>query len=241
MTVKNATESQFLHTLKKEVDNSLPHLSGLGKIVIESAALTQITAASLKVAPYAYLSNELGIGGLANFFNSRGTYLEATLMSVASLVYQVVMLAFYTVFMVGTLGTSDLINDNCKKHWVHLVYAAASVGIGTVGVLRPYWGTLLNAGLIYYSTQILRRAYYADLNKNEQLFIKKIRKLYNENFEVILKIFQARWPEHRYQHEFKPSLEYIHRKLDHIKNIDEFNNLLQDIWLRFPHMGLTNQ
>ena len=82
--------------------------------ILDSGALAAITTASLKNLPY--LS---GTSPTASGITARLRYLEAGLMSQASLVYNTVFTVVFTALAVVTLGQIGTINDLCKREWIH--------------------------------------------------------------------------------------------------------------------------
>ena len=128
--------------------DELPNLADSSTVkrivdVLDSGALGAITNASLKNIPY--LS---GNYPTASGITARLRYLEAGLMSQASLVHSVVFTVVFTALAVLTLGQVGAINDLCKREWIHTALAAGSVFAGFAGALVPKLGLIVHMGIV---------------------------------------------------------------------------------------------
>lgn len=88
--------------------------------------------------------------GLSNAITSRFSYGEATIHSLASAVYNCAVAALCTVAFLFTFGLDTKINNLFEKYWIYTALAAASLAIGTIGIISPDLATIANFSLLTF-------------------------------------------------------------------------------------------
>lgn len=189
---KNSGFSHLFHSVREGLGRYLPEASYEAHIILESSALVQLSYTSLKNVPFAFLAKEFDINTISHSLSTRVDFIEATLMCVVSLIYQLACTIFYTAAVVGTIGLSDHLNFRCSLHWTHATYAFISSGIGIVGVIYPYYGVGLNLMLLLSIWKSVKSCYDHDVYHFERPLIEKIRDIFQENKAFIYNTFRER-------------------------------------------------
>ena len=236
--VQSGDFSPVLTSLKQGIQKYLPYSSSMGSKIFTSSALLQLSSASIENLPHVFLGKKMGNNMIWGFFSSRVTYLEAGLLSLASIIHNFVMAQIYTMAVICTLGLSDSLNFSCEKHWSHLGYGVIATGISTVGAVVPLGGIYLYSQWILRFVRSFKSNYQHDVNLFERQLIKEIKSIFKKHRPLIYKFTEARTEKHRFQAEFKPLLQYIEKQLKESKKMEDLVNLLFQIRDRFPKMGL---
>lgn len=242
-SIQDSTDlSLIFHSLRQRLARYLPDSSQRAQIILQSAALVQVTYATLKNIPYAFLSKELGTNDLGNMLSSRVTYMEAAVISVASTICNIAFTLLYTALSFATLGLSNSVNFSMKKHWHHVTYGVVSTGIALVGVVTPYWGGYLNVGLLYATLNMMKKCYGHDVRLFERPLLNEIKDI-TRNYAPIVGnyIRQKVNNDLLYQAEHKRSLEYIEGKIHTAERMDDLINLGLEVRAQWPRVGSTSQ
>ncbi|MBS0604540.1 MAG: hypothetical protein JSS60_05820 [Verrucomicrobia bacterium] len=127
------TDVDFMRPLKTAVD------------CIDSSTLVNVSLVSLKSLPYVLYGDNRMVQEFDNGISCRMRYLETAVTSLASLVYNVVFGAVFSVLSLVTLGQVKMIVDQMRKHWTHTALAVAATAISAVGTVSPELGVKANA------------------------------------------------------------------------------------------------
>ena len=218
----------------------LPESSGRAYRILESTALLQITYASLKNAPYAFAGSQLGIYDVCHMLSTRVTFMEASLLALASVVHNAFFTVVYLGLMVMTLGFSDHFVYCFSKHLNHTIDGLVAFGIGIVGVVTPYYGVGLTVMLLISKMKGFMKAYRDhDLYKFETDLLASIRDFVDKYQVYAYNLGHAAHKEHQYQTEIKPSLDYIKKKILIAGKMDDLLDLLIEIRDRWPKLNVA--
>src|SRR5581483_495061 len=122
-------------------------LGGMLKTVldcVDSSSLANVSLVTLKCYPIVERGDQLLVQRLDSQVSARIRYLEASVMGIASLVYNVVFGVIFGIVSLATLGQVRVVMDQMKKHWIHIGLAVASVGIAIAGTFSPKVGQKAN-------------------------------------------------------------------------------------------------
>lgn len=231
--------SRFLIELREKFEHYTLESLGKTKIIGESAALVQITLATVQSAPYAFFSKEFGNNDICHFFSSRFAYLEAALLSVTSLVHNFVLALLYTMANIVTLGLSSTLNHSFYKHWWNCAYAVSAAVIGAAGVVSPILG-----GALYYTVVIvlfnsLKDAYHTDVGSYEKPILKDIKAIFKNNSALLHDILRSKYGDAEYNNAVKASIEHVEKRLMEATTWEHIATLLVDCYRRWPVMEAT--
>lgn len=112
---------------------------------LDSSALVNVCLVSLKSLPFVLHPENRAVGFFDNAVSSRMRYLEAAVLSQASLVYNTVFGLIFSVASLLTVGQVKETVSQMRKHWTHAALAVAAAGIGVVGTVSPAFGVKVNA------------------------------------------------------------------------------------------------
>jgi hypothetical protein len=234
--VSSSDFSPMFHSIMEGISKYLPSSSLTVAEIMESSAMVQMTHATVRNIPYAFLAKEFGINDLCHALTSRVTFFEATLVCLVSLVHHVFFASVYTCLSLMTLGLSEHLNFTCKKHWAHLSYSLVGSGVGFVGVFYPYAGAGLHLKFLIYSVQQLQKSYKFDVNLFERPLVREIQTICHNNFEVIRNFFHSRTDEWKFRNTYLPSIEEIERRVEKAQRMEDLLNLTVDIYRQWPYL-----
>src|SRR5579871_4780322 len=127
-----------LRKMLSEVD--LMKTLKIARDVIDSSALANVSLVSVKSIPYIFHKDNGIVKEFDNGVSCRLRYLEAAVLSLAAVVYNVAFGLIFTALSVATLGQIKWISDQMRKHWIHTVFSVATLAISTVGTFSPELG-----------------------------------------------------------------------------------------------------
>ncbi len=132
-----------LKKMLSEVDLMKP--LKIARDVIDSSALANVSFASVKSIPYVFHKDHGVVNEFDNGVSCRLRYLEAAVISVAALVYNVAFGVIFTAISLATMGQIKFLSEQMRKHWIHSALSIAALGISCVGTVSPEYG--INVGL----------------------------------------------------------------------------------------------
>ena len=239
--IQNSSEvSLVFHSLRQRLARYLPESSERAQVILQSGALFQVSYATVKNIPYALLSKEMGTNDLSHFISARVTYIEATVMALASTVCNLAFAFFYTGLSIATLGLSDTFNFGTRMHWRHVTYGAVSTGIGAVGVLLPYYGAGLNLLFLQATLNIMKACYGHDVHLFERPLLKEIQDIARNYSTIIFNYTREKVKNDlSYQEVHKPSLEHIERKIHEAQRMEDLIDLALKVRQQWPRVGFS--
>lgn len=154
------------------------------EIVVTSSALQALGAAAVKT----YFAKP----GCASALTTRANYLEATAISLATFIHNIVMAVIFSVAAglayVFTLGKgNEQLNHAAHKYWTHAVFSAAGIGIGIIGTVSPSLGQMSTLGLYGLIGVSLVAKATKDLEGVDKKVLEKVKDVYKENRAAIVK------------------------------------------------------
>jgi len=242
-TIQDTTDlSLIFYSLRQRLARYLPESSERAHVLLQSAALVQITYATLKAIPYAFLSKELGTNDLGNMLSTRVTFLEAAVISVASTICNIAFTLLYMALSFATLGLSNSVNFSMRKHWSHVTYGFTSIGIALVGVITPYYGAGLTVYLLSAILNRMKECYGRDVLLFERPLLNEIKDI-TRNYATIVSNYvrQKLGNDLKFQAEHEPSLRYIEGKIHMAERMNDLINLGLEVRADWPRVGLADQ
>ncbi len=180
--------------------------------IIDSTAFANVTVASLKNIRYTFLSEQTGADTFDHAVTARLRYLETGLMSVASLVHNVVFAMVFTAVAIVTFGQVQTINNLFTREWMHAALSFGSVVASSAGTIVPKLGQLVNLRIAYFAVA-------AVIGASERDCIGAIKAIYRRNKErfsaVGLELVQKNCEI--FNRAFQPILNYIDSNLDGVR------------------------
>ena len=193
---------------------------------LDSTALLNVTLVSLKTVPYAFVENTPN--GFGNALSCRLRYLEAGVMGVASMVYNLFVGIILSVATAVTFGKVASVADQMKKTWLQTGLAAASAGIGFIGTVSPKAGTLSNLAVLFGMTVVLKQV-------SEQSLITEICAAYRNHVAELREALAEAIPDARlYQRDVVPFLNYLDERSNNIHTVEELLEAVQGAVERSP-------
>ena len=108
---------------------------------VESAAFSSLATSAVRNTISEALSN-LKIESSENCLTRRLRYVETSLISLVSTVYNLAISIIFSALSLVTLGSVKSINTQCKKHWLHTGIALGSFLSANIGIVSPRLGAL---------------------------------------------------------------------------------------------------
>jgi hypothetical protein len=223
----------MLTSVHEGLDRYLPESSDKGRVLGESAALFQLSSASLKNVAYAFFEDGFSpVGMLA----SRVTFLESGVMCLVSTAMNVFFAVAYTGLVIATLGISFSLRTRCKLHWMHVAYGGVASAISACGVLSPYYGIGLNGYLFYYELQSFKQSYQKDISRKERHLVTYVQREMNKHRHFVYSFLKAKTDDWKYENKVRPSLEIIESRIDSAARMEDLTNLASDIFYQWPEV-----
>lgn len=116
---------------------------------LDSSAFMNVSMVSLKSLPYALSGKNKIVREFDNGLSCRLRYLEAALISTASLVYNFALGSLFSVASLVTGGQLKMIVAQMRKHWIHTALAVGAIGISSIGTFAPDLGVKANGAFIF--------------------------------------------------------------------------------------------
>src|SRR5262249_40182214 len=120
----------FLASAKDKAECYLPDSFATATIILESAAVMQMTTILCKNLFYMIKSNDLKKNDLHNFLYSRIDHLALSLLCMANLVHSAMMAILHAGLALVTWGVDPIIQHVFHKHCQHSLHCALGMGIG---------------------------------------------------------------------------------------------------------------
>lgn len=239
-SIENSTDLSLLfHSLRERLSRYLPESSERAQIIFDSSALLQVSNATIKNIPYAFLAKEMGLNDVSHMLSSRITYLEGALLTAVSTISNLFFALFYTGLSVATLGLSSSMNFGMRKHWHHVTYGAAATSVAALGVITPYYGAGLNVMLLLGSYNMLKECYGHDVHLFERPLLREIQEITRNYSPIIYNYTREKLKDDfRYQSEYKPSLDYIDGKIQSAKEMNDLVELIMKVRDQWPKIEI---
>lgn len=199
---------------------------------LDSSAFLNVSTVSFRSMPIAFLGDKQMIKEYDNRLSCSVRYLEAALMGVASLVYNVFFTVFFTAASLVTLGQVHCVRNEMRKRCIHAALAAASIGIGLAGVVSPKLGIQANGATALAAGAGLYLATESRLIRNICQAYQRSRAELQRNFTECV-----RRDDPAHLDEVAPFFNYLDTHLN--ESVQSFPNLLQVIGearRRFPRI-----
>lgn len=230
--------SSVASSLWEGVGKYLPESSDTAHIVSQSTALLQITYTTLKNLPYINFAPKFEINDVAHALSSRISYLEASLLCLASSVHNIFCAVVYTFFFIGSFGCSANINTTCRVHWVLCMYGILGMGIGFIGMAKPKYGMYLYIWLMSNILEAFKQGYQRDNIRSEREFVEYIQDMARKYSSFFHKFFQHN--EENYKNFYKDSLIHIEARIHSARRTNDFIELIKDFRNEWPFMGSSS-
>ena len=239
--------SQIVPSLRKGLDNTLPASSGRAVTILKSSALVHATYTILKNLPYSFFASTVGVDDFPHMLSSRVSFLEGTLISLASTVYNLFFVVIYSALVLATLGLSQTLINDCSEHWMNSYYGLLFTGAGMASVVTPHYGTWLSLILFYYLGLSLKTDYESDIFHFERPLVDGVQGFFGNksNRELILNYEKDRWHKDnvKYKEEVEPSLNEIFKRIKEAgeeegrrANLDDLINIAYEFFRKYPNM-----
>lgn len=177
----------LLSECNETLKNLMPVSSERASIILESSAILELTSAVVRTALYIGKASDLRINDPSHFLSSRFVYLETAILSVVTTVHHLFMTFLYGGLMFATMGLSQEINYEFRKHWHHTLYSLLASGIGLAGTIVPTLGAYLALTFFTLLWNRVKKDFENDSSLYERPFIKEFKRIYFENKEQISK------------------------------------------------------
>ena len=229
----NLKLAPFFHSMKQVIDGFLPNSSSTLHVFVNSTAVQVVTIATFKNLPFIAFGSHLEINNLCHWLSARVSYLEASLMTLASFIHNFAMSLLYTGLAALAFGFSDQLNFSCYQHWQHTAYSVLFFGVAFIGILIPTLAAGANIKLLEIGCNVLKENFEHDRQKFETPLIEKIKAIYEENKTNIKEFLESSFDTDRYAIEIAPLKNRFNQKINSVKNLSELWEILQEAYRGF--------
>lgn len=199
----------------------------------DSSAFLNVTLVSLKSIPFVQRGDDPIVQKFDNALSCRIRYLEAAVMGMASVVYNFVFGAFFSLLSVATVGQVKIFADQMRKHWIHTALAATAVGIAAAGTFSPALGQKANFAAVVAIGGLLTQIAQASV-------VGKISQAYQAHkVELRTATLQGvRGDRGLFDREFAPLLDYLDSHLtEQIQTLPDLAEVIQGAGARLPNIA----
>ncbi len=231
-------QSSFTPMLELFRDEVVPALTRLNQgedvemtmisSVLDSSSAANLCFASLKNAPY-FLTEAPSV---SDSIKARLRYLEVGVMSIASLVQNVVLAVIATIAAAVTLGQIKAVNDFFKREWVHTALSAVAIPAGFAGAIAPtlgLGGNLLMGAMILPMIASEGQALQNRSQRAEEELFTTINDVYQRNrprFENALRELVGN-DEMIFAAVVRPALDHIDENFPRVHTGQEFLGMMR--------------
>lgn len=192
--------------------------------VIDCSALTNVSSVSLQNVAYAFAQDDDQslVKEYDNAVSTRLRYLEAALMVTASIIYNVVFGAIFSVVSLVTLGQIKMLTDQMRKHWTHAALSVGATAVAAVGIILPKLGIKANVHLI--ETIVGLAVKWADSN-----LAGTVATVYQRYHDELVAAAEDSVDEKTFQQKYAPLFEYLDRKIQDGMTIEQLREIISRV------------
>lgn len=200
---------------------------------VDSNPLLNVSLVTLKCYPFVSQGENPLVQKFDNRLSCSMRYLEALVMGTASLVYNFVFGAFFSIISAVTLGQVKIIVDQMRKHWVHTALAAAAVGVSAAGIFSPHLGQKANIAAALAIAGLLTQLAQADV-------IGKLCRAYQGHKQELraATLHGLGGDRSLFNREFVPLFDYLDGHLtEQVQTLPDLMEVVQGAGTNFPHIA----